>query len=110
MAIGSASISDWLRKKQEIFLFSQLERIATQNQGYYEGAFNTPLKTLYSGLSLNGHLYKTNNSVKRPPRVGPCLSLLPSFDSLSDAHLSTISLRRTLYAGPKGVHVRESRL
>ena len=81
MAIGSAFISDWLRKKQEIF-FSQLEGIATQNQGYYEGAFDTRLKALYSGLSLNGHLYKTNIFVKRTPRVGPCLSLLPSFDSL----------------------------
>ena len=36
----------------------------------------------YSRLSLNGHLYKTNTSVKRTPRVGPCLSLLPLFDSL----------------------------
>ena len=31
----------------------------------------------YSRLSLNGHLYKTDTSVKRTPRVGPCLSLLP---------------------------------
>ena len=60
MAIGSAFISDWLRKKQEIFLFSELERIATQNQGYYEGAFDTRLKALHSGLSLNGHLCKTD--------------------------------------------------
>ena len=37
---------------------------------------------LYSRLSLKGHLYKTDNSVKRTPRVGPCLSLLPLFDSL----------------------------
>ena len=36
----------------------------------------------YSGLSLNGHLYKTDTSVKRTLRVGPCLSLLPLFDSL----------------------------
>ena len=36
----------------------------------------------YSQLSLNGHLYKTDTSVKRTPRVGPCLSLLPLFDSL----------------------------
>ena len=36
----------------------------------------------YSRLSLNGHLCKTNTSVKRTPRVGPCLSLLPLFDSL----------------------------
>ena len=37
---------------------------------------------VYSRLSLNGHLYKTDTSVKRTPRVGPCLSLLPLFDSL----------------------------
>ena len=36
----------------------------------------------YRRLSLNGHLYKTDTSVKRTPRVGPCLSLLPLFDSL----------------------------
>ena len=37
---------------------------------------------LYSRLSLNGHLYKTDTSVKRTPRVGPCLCLFPLFDSL----------------------------
>ena len=36
----------------------------------------------YSRLSLNGHLYKTDTSVKRTPRVGPCLSLLLLVDSL----------------------------
>ena len=36
----------------------------------------------YSQLSLNGHLYKTDTSVKRTPRVGPCFSLLSLFDSL----------------------------
>ena len=36
----------------------------------------------YSRLSLNGHLYKTNTSVKRTPRVGPCLWLFLVFDSL----------------------------
>ena len=39
-------------------------------------------KGLYSRLSLNGHLYKTDTSVKRTLRVCPCLSLLPLFDSL----------------------------
>ena len=38
------------------------------------------------GSSLKGHLYKTDyktdTSVKRTLRVGPCLSLLPLFDSL----------------------------
>ena len=37
---------------------------------------------MYSRLSLNGHLYKMDTSLKRTPRVGPCLSLLPLFDSL----------------------------
>ena len=36
----------------------------------------------YSRLSLNEHLYKTHTCVKRTPRVGSCLSLLPLFDSL----------------------------
>ena len=39
-------------------------------------------KQEYSLLYLNGHLYKTDTSVKRTLRVGPCLSLLPLFDSL----------------------------
>ena len=43
---------------------------------------------IYSRLSLNGHLYKTDTSVKRTPKVGPCLSLLLLFDSLEDGHLS----------------------
>ena len=38
--------------------------------------------TKYSRLSVNGNLYKTDASVKRTPRVGPCLSLFPLFDSL----------------------------
>ena len=41
------------------------------------------LSSLYSLLSLiNGHLHKTDTSVKRTSRVCPCLSLLPLFDSL----------------------------
>ena len=36
----------------------------------------------YSRLSLNGHLYKMETSVKRTLRVGPCFSLLLLFDSL----------------------------
>ena len=42
----------------------------------------------YSRLSLNGHLSKTDTSVKQTLRVGPCLSLLPLFDFLYDGHLS----------------------
>ena len=37
---------------------------------------------VYSRLSLNGHLYKTDTSVKQTRRVGPCLSFLHIFDSL----------------------------
>ena len=36
----------------------------------------------YSRLSLNGHLCKTDTSVKRTVSVGPCLYLLPLFESL----------------------------
>ena len=32
-------------------------------------------KSEYGRLSLNGHLYKTDTSVKRTPGVGPCFSL-----------------------------------
>ena len=42
----------------------------------------------YSWLSLKGHLYKMDTSLKWTPRVGPCLSLLLLFDSLQDGHLS----------------------
>ena len=45
---------------------------------------SAPVHGLYSQLSLNGHLNKTDTSVKRTPRVGPSLSLLPLFDSLKD--------------------------
>ena len=61
-------------------------------------------KNNYSRLSLNGHLYKTDTSVKGTPRVGPCLCLFPLFDS----YKTDISLRRTLSTGPKGVRLGES--
>ena len=61
----------------------------------------------YSRLSLNGHLYKTDTSVKRTPRVGPCLSLLPLCDFL---YKMNVSLRRTAGTSLKGVHLRESLL
>ena len=47
-----------------------------------------PVFFKYSRLPLNGHLYKTDTSVKRTPRVGPCLSLLPLFDSPQEGHVS----------------------
>ena len=40
------------------------------------------VESVYSLLSLNRHLYKTDTSVKRTLRFGPCLSLLPLFDFL----------------------------
>ena len=52
---------------------------------------------MYSRLSVNRHLYKTDTSVKRTPTVGPFLSFLPLFDSLSDGHLS----KRQLVPVPK---------
>ena len=55
-------------------------------------------------LPLNGHLYKTDNSVKRTPRVRPFLILLPLFDSLNK---TDIYLRPTRRAGPKCVRLRE---
>ena len=41
---------------------------------------------LYSRLSLDGHLCKTDTLMKQTPRVDPCLSLLPLFHSLYDEH------------------------
>ena len=41
-----------------------------------------PQHNKYSWLSLDGHLYKKDASVKQPIQVGNCLSLLPLFDSL----------------------------
>ena len=38
-------------------------------------------RTFYSRLSLNGHFYKTDTTVKRTPGDGPCLCLFPLFDS-----------------------------
>ena len=47
----------------------------------------------YSRLFRDGPLYKTNLSVKRTSRIGPCLSLLPLFDSLWDAHHSRVAIK-----------------
>ena len=58
----------------------------------------------YTRLFLNGHLYKTDTSVKRTLRVGPCLCLSLYFT----LYKTDISLRRTLSAGPKGVRLGES--
>ena len=49
---------------------------------------STVVTFAYSRRSFTGHLYKADTSVKRTPRVGPCLSLQLLFDSLQDGHLS----------------------
>ena len=62
-----------------------LEACDVTNNGRHLGCYQEleiRLKSRYSQLSLNGHLYKMHTSVKRTPRVGPCLSLLLLFDSL----------------------------
>ena len=55
--------------------------------------------------SLNGHLYKTDTSVKRTP-----IELVPAFaySLYLTLHKTDISTRRTLCAGPKGVRLGES--
>ena len=50
--------------------------------------YATMVSTIYGQLSLNGNLYKTDTSLKRTPRVDPCLALLLLVDSLEDGHLS----------------------
>ena len=83
-----------------------LEACDVTNNGRHLGFYQEleiRLKSRYSQLSLNGHLYKMHTSVKRTPRAGPCLSLLLLFDSKS-----VISLRWTLSTGPKGVRLRKS--
>ena len=77
-------------------------------------SFTSPCRVRFDGslvftdtvdsLLTPGHLYKTDTSVKRTPRVGPCLSFLP----LLTLYKTDISLRRTARAGPKGVRLRES--
>ena len=58
----------------------------------------------YSRLSLNGHLYKTDTSVKRTLRVGPCF-LYSLYLTLNK---TDTSLRRTRRAGPKSVLLKKS--
>ena len=59
---------------------------------------------LQSTLSLNGHLYKTDTSVKRT------LELVPAFlySFYLTPYKTDTSLRWTLSAGPKRVRLRES--
>ena len=53
-----------------------------QQELKYVSVLIIPNQTDLCPLSLNGHLYKTDTSLKRTPRVGPCLSLLSVFDYL----------------------------
>ena len=53
----------------------------TENGFYLNESKNHFLLIIYSRLSLNGHLYKTDTSVKRTPRVRPYLSLVSIIDS-----------------------------
>ena len=52
---------------------------------------------MYSRPSLNRHLYKTDTSLKRTPRVGPCLS----FSLYLTFYKTDISPRRTAAPVPK---------
>ena len=55
------------------------------------GAFKNSVTSIfinYSQLSFNGHLYKTDASLKGTPRVGTCCSSITSFDSRQGGHLS----------------------
>ena len=62
---------------------------------------------VYSQLSLNGHLYKMDTSIKRTPGVGPC-AVFQSFYCIKALYKMDTSLRRTVGAGPDGVRLRES--
>ena len=54
--------------------------------------------------SLDGHLYKTDTSVKWTSRIGPCFPILP-FLTL---YKTDTTLRQPLRVGTKGVHLKES--
>ena len=64
------------------------------------------LREVYSRLYLSKHLYRTDTSVKRTPRFGLCLSLLPLIYLIF--YKMGITLGRTLSALPKGVRLIES--
>ena len=74
-----------------------MEKRTTLRYVQFTSYYITAVKSLLTDSPLlNGHLelipaflyslyltlYKTDISVKRTPRVDPCLSLLPLFDSL----------------------------
>ena len=64
------------------------------------------VKQAYSQLSLNEHLSKTDTSVRRTLRVGPCA---PFFIHVTVSKLSVSGhLSKMVCAGPDGVRLRES--
>ncbi len=66
------------------------------------------METLYSQLSLNGHLHKMDTSLRRTPGVGPIPAVFQSFYCNYTLHKTDTSLRRTVAAGPNSVRFRES--
>ena len=71
--------SSWLTKEQQQkYLLHEVHK----NNLCWASIMAKGSRYIYSRLSLNRHLYKTDTSVKQTLRVGPCLSLLPLFDSL----------------------------
>ena len=74
------AFSVWLSTCNRNAYFQTIQQCASAFQCI--SLFLSERDKLYSQLSLNRHLYKTDTSVKRTPGVGPCFSLLPLFDSL----------------------------
>ena len=72
-AVGQLSVNCWYTAGRQL-----ADSIPTVGRQTFRGA----VLHFYCQLSLNGHLYKMDTSVKRTLRVGPWLSLLPLFDSL----------------------------
>ena len=71
-----------IKKRKETLRISEPENLISSVLGTKfrtEEYVSHSRKYMYSRLSLNGHLYKADTSVKRTPRVGPCLSFLPLF-------------------------------
>ena len=64
---------NWLNSKQCELRGISANKIIRMYVGDFSVLFSLP-STVYSLL--------TDTSIKRTPRVGPCLSLLPLFDSL----------------------------
>ena len=90
---------NWLNSKQ-----CELKGIsANKIIRMYVGDFCFIFFTIYSLLSLNGHLYKMDTSVKRTPRVPDVLYYL-----YLTLYKTDISLRRTHTAGPQVVRLRKS--